>query len=104
MELERTTPCCHASFPPEEETDEPESLFSICDIEKEISRDILSIYNNQFIHITTPITLSQEKASLFPEELKDYYMEDMLSSGELNPLYWFRVTFPLTLLRTVWKN
>ena len=61
-------------FPPEEETDEPESLFSICDIEKEISRDILSIYNNQFIHITTPITLSQEKASLFPEELKDYYM------------------------------
>lgn len=81
-------------FPPEEETDEPESLFSICDIEKEISRDILSIYNNQFIHITTPITLSQEKASLFPEELKDYYMEDMLSPGELNPLYWFRVDFP----------
>ena len=81
-------------FPPEEETDEPESLFSICDIEKEINRDILSIYNNQFIRITTPIILSQEKASLFPEELKDYYMEDMLSSGELNPLYWFRVDFP----------
>lgn len=81
-------------FSPEEETDEPESLFSICDIEKEINRDILSIYNNQFIHITTPITLSQEKATLFPEELKDYYMEDMLSSGELNPLYWFRVDFP----------
>lgn len=81
-------------FPPEEETDEPESLFSICDIEKEINRDILSIYNNQFIRITTPITLSQEKAMLFPEELKDFYMEDMLSSGELNPLYWFRVDFP----------
>ena len=81
-------------FPPAEETDEPESLFSICDIEKEINRDILSIYNNQFIRITTPITLSQEKATLFPEELKDFYMEDMLSSGELNPLYWFRVDFP----------
>ena len=81
-------------FSPEEETDEPESLFSICDIEKEINRDILSIYNDQFIRITTPITLSQEKASLFPEELKDFYMEDMLSSGELNPLYWFRVDFP----------
>ena len=54
-------------FPPEEETDEPESLFSICDIEKEISRDILSIYNNQFIHITTPITLSQEKRRFSPK-------------------------------------
>lgn len=81
-------------FPPEEEMDTPETLFSICDIEKEINRDILSIYNNQFIRISTPITLSQEKATLFPEELDEFYMEDMLSSGEQNPLYWFRVDLP----------
>ena len=51
-------------FSSEEETDEPESLFSICDIEKEISRDILSIYNNQ-LSISLPQSLFLRKKRRF---------------------------------------
>lgn len=80
-------------FAPEEEAEDPASLFSICDIEKEIDRDILSIYNNQFIRVMTPLILSPGMATLVPEELKEYYTEEMFL-GDSFPLYWFRVDLP----------
>lgn len=80
-------------FDAEKEPDDPASLFSICDIEKEIDRDILSIYNNQFIRVTTPLKFSPEMAAPIPEDLKGYYAEGMLSDSSPS-LYWFRVDLP----------
>ena len=77
---------------PEEDSDNPETLFSICDTEQEIERDILASYNSQFIRVTGPLSIDARQKSALPEEIKGHYPEALFEGNE--PLYWFKVKLP----------
>lgn len=76
----------------DEESDNPESLFSICDTEQEIERDIISTYKNQFVRITGPLSIDAEQKTVLPKEIKEYYPTALFEDNE--PLLWFKVKLP----------
>lgn len=76
----------------DEESDNPESLFSICNTEQEIERDIISTYKNQFVRITGPLSIDAEQKTVLPKEIKEYYPAALFEDSE--PLLWFKVKLP----------
>lgn len=76
----------------EEESDNPETLFSMCNIEQEIEHDILTSYSNQFVRIASPLQMDVKLKSVLPEEIMEHYPASLFEDSE--PLFWFRVKFP----------
>lgn len=79
-------------LPEEEESDNPETLFSMCNIEQEIEHDILTSYSNQFVRIASPLQMDVKLKSVLPEEIMEHYPASLFEDSE--PLFWFRVKFP----------
>lgn len=75
------------------------SLFSVNNVEKEINNNTLSLYRNQFVHLTTLIGIQPEMATPLPLEILDHYSEEIYQN--YNNLYWFKVEFPSTFTPSV---
>ena len=75
-------------LPEEEESDNPETLFSMCNIEQEIEHDILTSYSNQFVRIASPLQMDVKLKSVLPEEIMEHYPASLFEDSE--PLFWFR--------------
>lgn len=75
------------------------SLFSVNNVEKELNNNTLSLYRNQFVRLTSSITIQPEMATPLPLEIIEHYPVEMYQN--YSNLYWFKVEFPASFTPSV---